>query len=291
MTLLQEGISLLVLLLVTLSSTTITTISAFPTGAGACPSHRPAVGGAHVTVGSQNIRNGTLEDGNVQVFVDSDRLRIDREYSVWMGKPTEILIRAPLSGKGIKGFLIRLGQDSPQEEEEEEEENDLQMQEAPSTINLNSTISTATYDLTSALQPQPPDDTNPYALTLVQVEDTYCAESNAAGLTHTDNTAKYIIKGQMLLEVPLDSLLLDVTVVLENTAAVSEFYYTQYALKVVDRNQNQSPSNNDDSRGPSVLVFGDVSATSSMMISSTSSFCVIAVVMTTTLLMILAPVA
>lgn len=237
-------LSLLWMALVVLFSTSLPTTSAFPTGAGACPSHRPAVGGGHLT----DPKNGTLEDGSVQVFVDEDRMRPNREYTVWIGATTELLIRAPLSGKGIKGFLIRLGQ----------EETKVLDSNNNATATVNKDGHSAYYDLTTALQPPPPDDVNPHALNLIQAEDTYCADANAAGLTHTDNTAQFIIKGELRLEVPLEHLRLDVTVVVENDGGSSEFYYTQYQLKAADKD---APSEDDDDNGgPSIIVVGDASS-------------------------------
>ena len=267
--------------LVLLTITSIPATSAFPTGAGACPSHRPAVGGGHLN--AESLKNGTLEDGSVQVFVDDDRMRPNREYTVWTGKTTEILIRAPLSGSGIKGFLIRLGQEEP------ESQTEIVNQNNSSTVKNDGTSSGAHADLTMALQPPPPDNVNPYALNLIQAEETYCADANAAGLTHTENIAQYIIKGRLLLEVPLENLRLDVTVVMENTntnGGSSEFYYSHYKLKAVDRDASSEDDNeDDDNRGPNIIVVGGASS-SATAVAMRSSLVVVGTILATILVIL-----
>ena len=246
--------SLLLVLLSVITSRSPT--AAFPQGAGACPSNGPAVGGIHLLADS--VTNGTLVEGDIQVFVDEDRFRTGREYVVWVGEPTEILIRASLSGKGVKGFLVRLG-----------ERHDATLAKSSS-----SSSTASAYDFTNSLSPIPNDENNPYLeadANAVKIEENFCATDNAGGITHTDNSPKYIIKGELLLEEALEDLVLDVTVVVDNAGGTSEFYYSQFWLKSAVQATTSSSSSPDDNDGPNILILGDASSSSSAVAAPSTS--------------------
>jgi len=213
-------------LLVVLSIFVPSPLKAFPTGAGSCPGNQAAVAGSHLD-GASTIVNGTLEDGKVQFYLDNDRLRPGRVYVVWVGEDTELLIRASYGGKGIKGFLARLG-----------------YKQASSSA--SDTKITSNYDFTASLRPIPEDVNNPFAdpeATAVKVEEAFCSLGNAGGITHKDNTPKYILKGILQIDEALDDLILDVTVVMENTGDTSEYYYSQYEFKTAERGKNEESPN------------------------------------------------
>ena len=144
----------------------------------------------------------------------------------------------PVSGKGIKGFLIRLGH-SPESSMKDK------------------------YDLTGALSP-PGNETDAQAIAReARVEDLFCANEQASGLTHNDAQPKYLIEGNLLIteDIPNEGdLLLDVTVVLSNDDTKSEYYYSQFPLKAftITAAPTKSP-------GPKYLVYGsDSSATTTL---------------------------
>jgi hypothetical protein len=177
--------------------------NAFPTGAGGCLGGGAAVGGGHLS--SSNIVTGSLLDARIHFELDGDELLEDGPLYARVNKSTPLTMTAPYSGKGIKGFLIRLSS--------------------------SDTAATSDYDLTDALSlPIVSEERQPFIET--KVVESLCEDSGAAGLTHINANPKYIIKGELLITQSIESdLLLDVTAVLENSDSKSEYYYSQFRIK------------------------------------------------------------
>ena len=209
------------------------TAIAFPTGAGACPANRAAVGAPHTTSNNNSnrnismmmdgtssndttttrvVRNGSLDDGGIDVYLGGVRLDPYRErpHLVRVGEPNTLLVRMSSSSKrGMKGFLVRLGRATPSDDYN---------------------------DLNGALLPKNErGDYDEYNDNGVRVEDTFCPAEYATGLTHTDSSRWSLdrIEAQLQLQNIYADLMLDVTVVLQNTAGngISEYYYSQYRLQ------------------------------------------------------------
>ena len=199
--------------------------NAFPTGAGGCLGGGAAVGGAHLT--SSNIVNGSLADGRIRFELDGDELRENEPLYIRVGKRTSLVMTAPFSGVGIKGFLIRLS---------------------------SGDSATSDYDLTDALSPPTVrEEQQPYVET--KVVESLCADSEAAGLTHSNANPKYVISGEILITQDIESeLLLDVTAVLENSDTKSEYYYSQFHIKAKTFTQ---PPTVAPATGTKFLVYGE----------------------------------
>lgn len=189
------------------------------------------MGGPHLS--AKDIVNGTLSDGRIELTLDADRMKTDRTFFATVNQRIPIVLRAPFSGSGIVGFLIRVGhkEDSP---------------------------SSSDVDLTDALSPP----TNNGEVVKAKVEETYCREENAGAITHKDREPKYIVKGELFLEEAVSDLILDVTVVMENSAEKSEFYYSQYQLQAVD---TKVESTNSPGESSNMVYFGDSPSSSSFV--------------------------
>lgn len=210
--------------------------AAFPTGAGGCPGGQPAVGVPHRNA-STTVTTGTLDQGNVRINVEGNSLPLEKPFYLFAKQAAQLKIIAPFSGDGIRGVLIRLGHSN------------LHVNEA--------------YDLTSTLSPVP--STNPIATEdkQIRLETTYCPLENAAGLTHADNSPKYLIDGILQVDDVISDLTLDVTVVFQNRNGISEFYYSNYTLHVVA--PTAPPT---EAPGSSTLYIGDTSTAFTMHLTS-----------------------
>ena len=201
---------------------------AFPNGAGSCPSGEPAVGDPHRT--ASEVVNGSLEDGNIELLLDGDRMSTDKTVFLKTKKQITVALKAPFSKNGFKGFLIRLGDNSPSS-------NDIGM-----SVTLGLPSNAPSTNLTDA-----------------KVEESLCEEQNALGLTHNDSTEKYLVEGELQFDTEfLSGLVLDVTVVMSNTAEKSEYYYSQFNLQALDVPETPVPTEAD--VGTIYHDFGDYSS-------------------------------
>jgi hypothetical protein len=213
--------------------------NAFPSGAGGCLGGEAAVGGGHLA--SSNIVTGSLKDARIRFELDGDELLEDGPLYVRVNKSTPLVMTAPYSGSGIKGFLIRLS---------------------------SSDMATSDYDLTGALTlPIVPEEQRAYIET--KVVGSLCEDSGAAGLTHINANPKYLIGGELLFTQDItNDLLLDVTAVMENSASKSEYYYSQFRIKV--KSFTEAPTA---APGTKFITWGDhpISAAASLWLSFPAS--------------------
>lgn len=228
---------------------------AFPTGAGACPTGKAAVGEPHLgAAGIRTIKTGSLQDGGIDLVIDRDRVRWDHpngDLFVRVGKRSEIMLKVPYAGDGMKGFLIRLGY-KPRNAS-------LPLGRS---VDLTNALSLEQSDFPGSLVwvEEPPKnetkdddafDTTEYELQdyavkdefvtedllaqpHIQVENNFCFEENAAGLTHTSSFVefpRFIVKGELLVEEVIEDLVMDVTVVMANNEVISEYYYSQITFR------------------------------------------------------------
>ena len=219
-------------------------VSGYTTGAGACPAGRAAVGDPHY---SGTTKTGTLEEANIRFNLNDNRLTPSRPFFAWSKEPVAIKIIAPLSGQGIRGFLIRLGHSSSEVNE--------------------------AFDLTNSVQVASNDDMSSRN---VQVSD-LCMEANAGGVTHTDNTPKYVMQATLQIDHVVSDLQLDVTVVVANRDGMSEFYYSNYTVHALQPTQ---PPGTDAPQGTEYIFIGEPPSSSATATGFSNIFVTMVVAMT-----------
>jgi len=189
-------------------------VKAWPSGTGACPMGEPAVFGSHLS--NANLVTGSLEESPQQLQLTLDGLipSLGRNGTVIMAGQT-IPVELSASYGVFTGFLIRLGPNSTA--------GSLAMDD----------------DLTMALTPISAIDETTTTNADVKLDEMHCIPSGVAGVCHTSPAAKTSIKAE--LQVPVSttlsgasSFLLDVTVVIANNGAGSEYYHTTYPITVQD---------------------------------------------------------
>jgi hypothetical protein len=181
--------------LLLLLTTTVSVGDAFPFAAGACPGGVPAVAGTtHTNTGQgKKQTTGSLSDGNLGVLLNGVALSEEQPASINVGQVHALELR----GDGtFKGFLVRLGPPTSQL---------VDLRESLSPLNETAQIAT---------------------VTCVDVEQ-------VGGLTHTDNTVKTSTSGSLLVTVPVQGLLMDVTVVVQQNSSISTFYYSNFVLHAI----------------------------------------------------------
>jgi hypothetical protein len=177
-------------------------VAAWPTGAGACPKGMPAVQGSHLSE-DRDVITGSLEDAPQGLRIQLNGRPLRDGALLQVGESAEIKLVGDMP---FKGFLIRLGQN--------EEEDTVAM------------LGRAGGYLPLALTPVKED-------TSVKIEESYCGVEGVAGVTHTGKEEKTEVTA--ILEPPqaLDYIM-DVTVVIGNTAESSEYYHTSYIVRATD---------------------------------------------------------
>ena len=111
MTMRQLQHSLQRLLLLTIL---ITTTRAFPDRAGgSCPGGRPAVGGIHLsygTDGTRHVQSGNLRDSHLQLYVDGTDLSTlsSSTKTIRTGVQHTIEVVSSVTARPFKGALIRM---------------------------------------------------------------------------------------------------------------------------------------------------------------------------------------
>lgn len=200
-------------LLCVLSITTCNLVHAFPGGAAACPANEAAVKGSH-TQPEKSINTGSLEDGGFQMTLTlpggvSSVISASNGIDFGIGQDHIMTLSTTLPDEGMfKGFLLRLG---PGDD------------------------SASTASTTESLQVSAEDNTE------VKIATSVCIDNEGvAGLTHTDATEKTTATGVLRMDEVASNLILDVTVVVLNQGAESEYYYTQYVLNAIEADDDES---------------------------------------------------
>ncbi len=171
----------------------LSSVVAYPNGAGSCPGGVTAVGGSHLN--ASTVVNGTLEEGGFTVDIGGNILvpgnvtnfTADDFHLVFLTGTTDY----------FKGFLLRL-----------------------EWLNGSGRESTV-----FALSP------DEFGLNDTQIEET-CIANNVGGITHTASDDKFSTYG-FLSVAELGDLALDVTVVVASNTTLSTFYYSRYVISAV----------------------------------------------------------
>jgi hypothetical protein len=184
-------------------------IMAFPDGAGDCPVAQPAVGGSHFN------KIISYEDFDLSAAPQNFTLTLNGVEVDSKGKMTNFPINQKhtleLKSDGpFKGFLFRLG---PQPGESE-----------------------VVIDYTQSLAPKDGDAN-------AKVQTSHCVASGAGGVTHTNNNEKTSATAILEMTEPAPDMIMDMTVVVANSGAKSEYYHSIYSLSAVDEN-GSVPSTN-----------------------------------------------
>lgn len=196
----------------------------FPTGSGACPAAKPAVGAPHLNKDEFKADSDIdLADApqNFTLTLNGDSLNLAGgatvAFTIGQAHTLELSSEGP-----FKGFLIRMG---PQ----------------PS-------VSEFLTDFTEALAPK--DDSN------VQVEQTHCVDNeNVGGVSHTNANDKNKITATLQMDEPASDILVDITVVIANNGNKSEFYHTLLTMNAVDPTGAVAPAASGTSRTPTLVAF------------------------------------
>ena len=191
-------IGLLSMYAILLSS--LSTVQAFPIGAGDCPEGRAAVGSVHLS--ADTVTKGSLEDRGLRVIINGQMLDPNTPITLqagvehtWMVSDGTAQSRA--NSEGFRGFLLRLGGGGVRAGEAE-------------------------IDTTVALSS---------ANDIVKEAFAACVLSQGVGgMTHVDNSLKTAVSGILRLEETAIDLRLDVTIVVENRNSNSVYYYSSYGV-------------------------------------------------------------
>jgi hypothetical protein len=178
-------------------------VRAFPTGAGSCaPGTEAILTPGFVHATNAQVGTGLLSDKGLVLLLNGTPLAEDGT-SITVGQAYQISINST-SGDAFRGFLMRL--------------------------DGNGILT----DI--ALNPTDGDD-------LAQVSN-LCVETYlVGGLTHTSNTDKKTVVGTLQMNEAAEGMTLDVTVVVRNSesADVSEWYFTSYAMNAVESTSGVTP--------------------------------------------------
>ena len=213
---------LLLLLLVSLHSYHPT--HAFPTGAGSCNVGSAAVGGSHLS--SNSITTGPANgDRGLRFLVDGQALVV--------GTPRTLALNPPVS-------------------------DDDGLTEQIHTLTLESLVPTSNFRGYSIIA-SPAENTVLYDLqweitdSTTQKVNALCTAGTVAGITHTDAELKSSVVWELTAVVTQDAVVdetvtvpipLDVTVVLQNSDGISQYYYSQYMMQFVlePRDDTETPA-------------------------------------------------
>jgi hypothetical protein len=180
----------------------------FPNGAGDCPAAQPAVGGSHFSK-SVDHKDFDLADAPQNFTLTLNGVEVDSK-----GRMTNFPINQKhtleLKSDGpFKGFLIRLGP-----------------QIGVSELVIDYTKSLASKD----------GDTN------AKIQTAHCVASGAGGVTHTNNNEKTSATAILEMTEPAPDMIMDITVVIVNSAASSEYYHSIYSFSAVEDGSAAGPT-------------------------------------------------
>ena len=166
-------------------------IHAFPSQAGSCEARGKALGGPHLF--NTKVGGGPLSDHGLELHLNDKKLQQGISNRIDLGTRHSLQLVATSSGKAFRGFLMRL--------------------ESPD------------IDTTEALS-VPANANN------IQVSEMMCVNiEGVGGLTHTGHDDKTRVKGFLQIDEPAWDLYLEVTVVVQNSGGISEWYYSEYILE------------------------------------------------------------
>ena len=193
--------SLLTLVLLCLSS-----VVAYPTGAGGCGGGAAAVGGPHL--GATSAITGSIEDfGAILYFGAVDKLVAGETTNFTSNSEHTLIIT---SDRSFRGVLFRL------------------------------TSADTSFDTRGSLTVSPD-------LPVLEQISQVCFDEGIAGVTHLNNTDKTVTQAVIWTKQPVDSLLLEITLVVSNRIIngifVSEYYYSSYRLTAYDPDATMAPTN------------------------------------------------
>lgn len=159
-----------------------------------------AVGGTHLN--RDQLETGTLAENGFEVRLDGELLIPEEPFDFSVGDDHTIQLTATFDGTFFRGFLIRL-------------EGDIFV------------------DTTQALIP-------PAENGEIQQSELCIDDQDVGGLTHTNRADKTSISGILNLDLEAQDLQMDVTMVVQNVQAISEWYYAGYTLNAVSESVSES---------------------------------------------------
>jgi len=166
-------------------------IHAFPSQAGSCRSNGDALGGAHFY--NSQVGGGPLSDHGLELRLDGKKLASESFSQITAGTKHSLELVATSSGKTFRGFLMR--------------------------------IESLDIDTTEVLSV--PSNANE-----IQVPSLCVNNEGVGGLTHTGPQDKTRVQGFLQVDdLALLDMFLEVTVVVQNSVGVSEWYFSEYTFE------------------------------------------------------------
>lgn len=168
-------------------------VHAFPTQAGSCAARGNALGGLHWY--NMQAGGGPLSDYGLELRIDGTSLSPGGFKQISVGTRHSIELVSIIPSNTFRGFLMRL--ESP----------DVDTVEALSVpANVNN----------------------------IQISKLMCVNiEGVGGLTHTGREDKNRVKGFLQVDEQAWDLYLEVTVVVQNSLGISEWYYSEYTFEAV----------------------------------------------------------
>ena len=189
---------------------------AFPTGAGDCPAGEAAVSGSHLQQANDQFRTGSLEEASIEFAINGVPLVPGTPFDAPIGTPHTWSL-------DVKNRMVEPGDggDRPFR-------------------GFLVRLEGEDVDSGSAFITEGSDRF---------VGDAQRCDSQVGGVTHKENSEKWEVIGEFMLEEASEGMTLDVTVVIENRDSRSAYFYTGYTLNAVDASAEDGAGDSETTEG------------------------------------------